>query len=147
MTLQPPCTTIMPILQMRKLLGTWAQVPNSGNCALGHFAEQIFFFTCSRVGTSGVGTLLVFYLLGPGVGKELKDHEGPVAKGNPPHPGPGPAVRCGSGWPCRGGRARLLRGRGGCTQPSWASCRKGKLVCPFLAGSDFVAFAVSLIKI
>lgn len=93
MTLQPPCTMIMPILQMRKLLGTWAQVPNSGNCALGHFAEQIFFFTCSRVGTSGVGTLLVFYLLGPGVGKELKDREGPVAKGNPPHLWPGACCR------------------------------------------------------
>lgn len=34
---------IMPILQMGKLLGTWAQVPNSGSCALGHFAEQILF--------------------------------------------------------------------------------------------------------
>lgn len=99
----------MPILQMRKLLETWAQVPNSRSCALGHFAEQIFFFfTCSRVGTCGVGTLLFVYLLGPGVGKELKDCEGPVAKGNPHPTSWGPAVGCGLGWPCGGGRAGLL---------------------------------------
>lgn len=62
------------------------------------------------MGTCGVGTLLLFYLLGPGVGKELEDREGSVAKGNRP-PG-GPAVGSGSGQPCGGGRAGLLPGEG-----------------------------------
>ena len=95
------------------------------------------------MGTCGVGTLLLFYLLGPGVGKELKDHERPVETA----PLGGLLLDLVQAGRAGEDRPASFLGRGGHMPPSRASCRKGKRLCPLMPGSDFVAFTVSLIKI